>query len=83
MIPTNNTFNVSGEPLEQTGTGRVPSVNQQSSTAADSDQDLQRANELVSLHYDVKVKYLQNGPDPELLRARKEVEGVIYALGRG
>ncbi|KAI1617813.1 hypothetical protein EDD37DRAFT_240215 [Exophiala viscosa] len=80
--PANNTFRTSGEPSEQSSNGKVPLVNQPASKIADSDPDLQRANELVSLHYDVKVKYLQNGPDPELLQARKEVAEVLYALDR-
>ncbi|KAK4940100.1 hypothetical protein LTR10_019729 [Elasticomyces elasticus] len=79
--PFNNTSITSGE-LSSTN-GKVPSASQSSSsTTADLDPDLQRANELVSLHYDVKVKYLQEGPDPELLQARKDVEGVVYALDR-
>jgi len=43
---------------------------------------LQRAAELVSLHYDVKVRYLQTGPDRELVRAARDVDRVLDALGR-
>ncbi|KIW26818.1 uncharacterized protein PV07_06622 [Cladophialophora immunda] len=43
-------------------------------------QDLQRANELVSLHYNVKLKYLETGPDPELVQAGEDVDQVIAAL---
>ncbi|OAP56795.1 hypothetical protein AYL99_08907 [Fonsecaea erecta] len=46
------------------------------------DQDLQRANELVSLHYDVKLKYIETGPDPELVHAGKGVDCVIAALSK-
>ncbi|KAG9777503.1 hypothetical protein ABEF93_000707 [Exophiala dermatitidis] len=46
------------------------------------DPDLQYANELVSLHYDVKVNYLQRGADPDLIQAEKNVEQVLSALNR-
>lgn len=46
------------------------------------DQDLQRADELVSLHYDVKLKYIDSGPDPELVKARRDVDNVVAALNR-
>ncbi|KIW71445.1 hypothetical protein PV04_03613 [Phialophora macrospora] len=46
------------------------------------DKDLQRVNELVSLHYDVKLKYLETGPDPELERAGRDVDEVLAALSR-
>ncbi|OCT54880.1 hypothetical protein CLCR_03188 [Cladophialophora carrionii] len=46
------------------------------------DQDLRRANELISLHYDVKLKYLETGPDPELEQAGRDVDEVLAALSR-
>lgn len=82
--PANNTSSNYGEPSQQSGDTEAPPASQVSSTraSADLDPDLQRANELVSLHYDVKMKYLQNGPDPEFIKARKDVEGVLYDLNR-
>ncbi|KIX10318.1 uncharacterized protein Z518_01400 [Rhinocladiella mackenziei CBS 650.93] len=53
-----------------------------SSAETPLDPDLQRANELVSLHYEVKVKYLETGPDPELIQAAKDVDQVLSALNR-
>ena len=53
-----------------------------SGTHAQRDEDLQRAQELVSLHYDVKLKYLETGPDPELVKAGKDVDEVVAALSR-
>lgn len=47
-----------------------------------SDADLQRANDLISLHYGVKVKYMGNGLDPELLQARREVANVLSQLAQ-
>ncbi|KAL2428916.1 hypothetical protein ABEF95_003343 [Exophiala dermatitidis] len=46
------------------------------------DPDLQYANELVSLHYDVKVNYLKRGADPDLIQAAKNVDQVLSALNR-
>ena len=45
-------------------------------------RDLQRAQELVSLHYDVKVKYRETGPDAEFVRAGRNVDTVVAALNR-
>lgn len=47
---------------------------------SESDPDMQRADELVSLHYNVKVHHLNSGLDPEILEARRRVEEVINAL---
>lgn len=43
---------------------------------------MQRANDLVSLHYGVKVKYAQNQEkeDAELNRARRQVDVVLGGL---
>lgn len=53
-----------------------------SSAAVGSDPDLRRAEELVSLHYNVKIKYRDTGRDPELVRAGDEVERVLYEMAR-
>jgi hypothetical protein len=52
------------------------------SVTENSDPDLQRANDLISLHYGVKVKYMENGLDPELLQARREVANVLSQLAQ-
>ncbi len=43
---------------------------------------MQRATDLVELHYGVKVKYA-GGLDRELVEARREVEGVMDRLRLG
>ncbi|KAJ9612439.1 hypothetical protein H2200_004036 [Cladophialophora chaetospira] len=53
-----------------------------SATQAQADEDLRRADELVSLHYDVKLKYVENGPDPELVKAGRDVDEVVAILSR-
>ena len=40
---------------------------------------MQRATDLVELHYGVKMKHV-NGEDKSLVEARREVEGVIERL---
>ncbi|MCJ1485045.1 hypothetical protein MMC06_005218 [Schaereria dolodes] len=45
----------------------------------EADPDLQRAIDLVDLHYGVKVKHMQ-GSDMGLQRARSEVQGVMEKL---
>ena len=52
----------------------------QKSQANDEDPDLKRANEIVSLHNDVKVKHLESGLDYEIIQARRDVEKVLAAL---
>lgn len=47
-----------------------------------TDQDLQRADELVSLHQNVKLKHIQTGQDQELLQARQVVQSVLASLAR-
>lgn len=44
------------------------------------DPDLQRAQELVSLHYNVKVNHLRSGLDPETIEARRRVDEVMAVL---
>lgn len=44
------------------------------------DKDLQRADELVSLHQNVKLKHIQNGQDQELLQGRQAVQAVLASL---
>ncbi|KAL6245232.1 hypothetical protein RBB50_008007 [Rhinocladiella similis] len=58
------------------------SARQPSSPGLGTDPRLARANELVSLHYDVKVKYLEAGPDPELEQAAATVDHIIHDLKR-
>lgn len=41
---------------------------------------MRRANDLMSLHYGVKVKYAQGGEDAELKRARNQVDFVLGGL---
>ena len=48
-----------------------------------SDPDLQRANDLVSLHYAVKVKHQESGLDEDFLQARRDVSRVISWLTEG
>ena len=46
--------------------------------------DLKRANDLISLHYDVKVKYADGGNlGGEVMAARQSVAGALSALSRG
>ena len=42
--------------------------------------DLQRAKDLVELHYLVKLKYLHEGLDADLRKARDDVKGVYTNL---
>ena len=49
--------------------------------AGKEDPDLDRAKELVDLHYGMKLKYRENGLDQDLLQARKDVEAIGKALG--
>ncbi|EXJ62969.1 hypothetical protein A1O7_03413 [Cladophialophora yegresii CBS 114405] len=70
------------EETETTATEKAEDVQAHSSgrdTRGD-DQDLQRANELLSLHYGVKLKYLETGPDPELEQAGRAVDEVLASL---
>jgi hypothetical protein len=48
--------------------------------AGTTDPDLQRAKDLLELHYGVKVKYQEEGLDGELQRAREDVERVSREL---
>lgn len=57
--------------------------------AADSegenqDPDMQRAMDLVELHYGVKMKHVQEGggEDAALREARRRVDGVLEKLGK-
>lgn len=47
------------------------------------DVDLKRADDLVSLHHDVKVKYSEDGGlDDDVLAARQRVSRVLASLGQ-
>ncbi|KAL9127298.1 MAG: hypothetical protein Q9217_003785 [Psora testacea] len=52
---------------------------QSSSGEEDSDVDMQRATDLVSLHYGVKMKHKQ-GDDEGLEQARRDVDSVLKDL---
>ena len=41
------------------------------------DTDLQRAKNLVELHYGVKLKYVEEGMDADVQKAREDV-GLVY-----
>jgi hypothetical protein len=49
-------------------------------TKSKSDPDLQRAKDLVELHYTVKLQYLDEGLDAELHQAREDVKRVSRNL---
>jgi hypothetical protein len=59
---------------------------QSAETPADNDKereahaDLQRAKDLVELHYRVKLKYQEEGLDLELEKARSSVDSVYSQL---
>ncbi|KIW10159.1 hypothetical protein PV08_11120 [Exophiala spinifera] len=61
-------------------TGFISSTTEPLPLGLANDQELTRANELVSLHHNVKVKYLETGPDPELEQAAAMVDRVIQDL---
>ena len=59
-------------------------TNATSSKPSSENADLKRANDLISLHYDVKVKYADGGNlGGEVMAARQMVAGVLSALSRG
>lgn len=51
-------------------------------TSTVTDEDLRRADELVSLHQNVKLKHIHAGPDQDLLQARQAVQAVLTSLTR-
>ena len=55
---------------------------QSSGKDGQSDPDLQRAKDLIALHYDVKVKHQQSGLDDDLLQARRDVYNVLSQLAQ-
>ena len=67
-------------PTNQDATMNTTTTSKPSSENA----DLKRANDLISLHYDVKVKYADGGNlGGEVMAARQMVAGVLSALSRG
>ena len=53
------------------------------SNTSSENADLKRANDLISLHYDVKVKYAEGGNlGGEVMAARQMVAGVLSTLSR-
>lgn len=53
--------------------------NRELSVKAKEDPDMQRASDLVELHYGVKTKHMQ-GEDAGLRQARREVDMVLEKL---
>lgn len=47
---------------------------------AQYDEDLRRADELVSLHQNVKLRHLDTGPDQEWQQARQAVQEISNRL---
>jgi hypothetical protein len=45
-----------------------------------NDSELQRASDLVELHYGLKVKYLEKGLDTDLQKARDDVKRVYELM---
>lgn len=66
------------DPPGQNEPMRTPAVSDKDAEKL-SDLDLRRAKDLVELHYNVKLKYLQDGPDPELRQARDNVRRTCTA----
>ncbi len=81
-----NLVNVHRSTLRSTEDASGHSEREESPAASNAnskkDADLQRAKELVELHYRVKLKYLEEGPDAELEKARDDVKGVQNVLSR-
>ncbi|KAJ9664388.1 hypothetical protein H2198_000317 [Neophaeococcomyces mojaviensis] len=44
------------------------------------DEDLRRANDLVYLHQNVKMKNIEHGFDKELIQAREDIQKVLASL---
>jgi len=49
---------------------------------SDTDVDLQRANDLISLHYTAKLEHVESDWGADLIRARADVDAVLSALTR-
>ena len=73
---------MSSEGNRSSSQAEAPQMENQQSTPQQStlDVDLQRAHDLVFLRYEVKMKYLESGLDPELLQAEKDVDRVLLRL---
>lgn len=64
-------------------TNQDTTTNTTASKPSSENADLKRANDLISLHYDVKVKYADGGSlGGEVMAARQMVAGVLSALSR-
>ena len=50
--------------------------------AGKKDENLQRAEELVLLHQNVKVKQVESGPDVKLRKARQDVTRILDSLNQ-
>ncbi|KAJ5396574.1 hypothetical protein N7509_004687 [Penicillium cosmopolitanum] len=53
---------------------------QSNPTATDAITDLQRAKELVELHYEVKARHVNGQVDADLQKARVDVQQVLREL---
>ena len=58
-----------------------PNVNSLSDTKVQEDPDMQRALDLVRLHYDVKINHIQ-AKDTGLQQARRDVDNILKTLKR-
>ena len=65
----------------RSGVEQQEATNKSSVLKSEDDADLQRALDLVELHYGVKEKHLQ-GTDEGLVAARREVNKVLADLQR-
>jgi hypothetical protein len=73
---------VAGQSDVQTD-GNISSETTKATNAHDgSDPDLQRAKELVDLHFGIKVKFEEQGPDAELEDLRAKVAKMVAEMDR-
>jgi len=68
------------ETIQDNNQSSVDAQKPQENTDNSTDGDLQRAEELVSLHQNVKMKHIVNGPDADLAEARRAVSRVLASL---
>lgn len=67
-------------PAQTAPVGSSPHAPQGKDATLQQDPDLYRAQELVSLHQNIKARYSNSGLDAELLDSRKNVKQVLAAL---
>lgn len=69
--------------LDASGSEKASAVHHETyGPSTETDEDLRRADELVSLHQNVKLRHIQAGPDQDLLQARQAVQAVLASLAR-